>query len=379
MTRLGGGAAPGYGPVADAFVAGLAEPEASGAALSVWHEGREVVDVWAGVADARDGRPWTRDTVTVLFSCSKGLAALVLARLHAASRLDLDAPIASVWPEFAAHGKGGVSVADVLAHRAGVSAPIADLGLDDVLDSSRFAARLAAQEPLWRPGTAHAYHAITYGAIVEEIVRRATGRELHDVFAAEIAAPLDADVSLMPDAALLARVAHLTTTPAYTRRAAEAGEWLERAATLGGAFPRTLVDGDRGFNDHRVLAAGLSAAGGIGTASGLARIWAATVRETRGVRLLGDDDVARLSAVRSEGPWFFDPLPPYPRWGAGVQLASDATPWLTPASFGHTGAGGQAGFADPGLGIGFGYVSNRMDVADRVSSILQALGRVVRR
>ncbi|MDF2917316.1 MAG: class beta-lactamase-related serine hydrolase [Microbacterium sp.] len=367
---------PGFERVVEEFAEQLDSPARTGAALSIWHDGDEVVSAWGGTADHRDGRPWGEDTLEVIFSASKGLSALVLVRLHARGDVDLERPIRDVWPAFAAHGKGGLSIADVLAHRAGVSAPVDDVSLDEALDSRALAERIAAQKPLWEPGTAHAYHALTFGTIVQELVRRIDGRELHEVFADDIAGPLDADVSLMCAPEDLGRVARIVATPEWTGArtmvSEHADSWIARALTLGGAFPRALVDGDEGFNDPRVIAAGVAGAGGVGTASGLARIWSAVTTETRGVRLLDDEHGRWLSRVRSEGPWFFDPGPPYHRFGAGVQVSSAVDPWLSAASFGHAGAGGQIGIADLTLRAGVGYVTNEMRVTDRTVSTLAA-------
>lgn len=376
-----GEVAAGFEPVVAAFQAGIVEPRTTGAAMSVWRGGREVVNVWAGTADARSGSAWAADTTGVLFSCSKGLASIVIGRLAAAGRINLDAPLAALWPEFGVHGKAAISIADVLAHRAGLSAPREDLTLAEVLDSRFFASFLAAQRPLWEPGSGHSYHALTFGALVQEIVRRATGRELNEIFADEVAGPLHADVSLKPGDNELDRIAWLVTDTEWGSAVSPANpsddEWIARGSTLGSAFPRGLVRGDQGFNDHRVLRAGVAGAGGVGTASGLAKIWSATVVLTEGISLLDESTVKRLVQERSAGPWVFDPKPPYQRWGTGVQLSSAVTPWLTPGSFGHDGAGGQCGVADPHYGVGFGYVTNRMNATDRVAPVLAALARVL--
>lgn len=378
-----GEVAAGFEPVVAAFREGVDAPETTGAALSVWHDGREVVNLWAGTADARSGRPWAADTTNVLFSCSKGLASIVIARLMTAELLDLDAPLADYWPEFGSHGKDTISVADVLAHRGGLSAPREDLTHDQVLDSRWLADLLAAQRPLWEPGSGHSYHAITFGTLVQELVRRVTGRELDEVFAAEIAGPLGADVSLKAGDAQLERISRLQTDTDYDTAVSGGSpsdeEWIARGSTLGSAFPRGLVLGDAGFNDHRVLRAGVAGAGGVGTASGLARIWSATVTPTRGVSLLSAAAVSRMVHELSAGPWVFDPGPPYQRWGTGVQLSSAVTPWLSLDSFGHDGAGGQSGFADPHYRVGLGYVTNQMSRTDRVAPVVAVLGGILGR
>jgi CubicO group peptidase (beta-lactamase class C family) len=366
--------------VRDAFEAGVTHPHRSGAALSIWHQGEEVVSVWTGTADERTNRQWSEDTLNVLFSASKGLSSLVLAWLAEGGRIDFDRPISEVWPEFAAHGKGDISIGDVLAHRAGVSAFPNNLSLEQVLDGNAMALRIATQEPLWTPGTGHAYHSLTWGMIAQELVRRVAGRELFELFADEIASPLGADVTLKISSKDLPRVAHLTTSPAWagiTMPSTPEGSMVERASTMGGAFPLSLVRGDQGFNDPRVQQAGLAAAGGIGTASGVARIWSATVAPTLGIKLLSQATIDNLRRPRSEGPWVFDLGLPTQRWGAGVELTSDVARWLSEDSFGHSGAGGMCGMADPNLGIGFGYVRNRMEVTNAVDPIMDALRTIL--
>jgi CubicO group peptidase (beta-lactamase class C family) len=371
--------APGMAPVVEAFASSIGDPAAGGAALSIWHDGEEIVDVHAGTADVRTGRPWDAATRAVLFSATKGLAAIAVARLADELELDPDAPVASVWPEFAAHGKDRITITDVLAHRAGLVAPDTPMSPDDLADVRGFAERLAAQRPMWPDARAHLYHALTWGPLVSEIVRRATGQEVPDVFAREIAAPLDAAVTLRADDRALRHVAYTTVAPEAelltSQTIPQMGELAHRMLTAGGALPLTLVGDGTGLNDPRLLKAGLLSAAGTGTASGLARTWSATIRPTRGVRVLSSDAVRRLTAPRSTGPGATDTETdgPFHRWGAGVQLSSEALTWLSPSSFGHDGAGGQAGFADPAYGIGFGYVTNRMAAAPVIGPIVKAL------
>lgn len=383
-TRLASGVAgrvaPGFESIVEPFLASH-NPRHGGSSLSIWHDGTEVVNLWSGIADERDGRPWEEHTLSALFSATKGLVSLLIAGLAASGELDPEKPVRDLWPEFAEHGKGEITVADVLAHRAGVSAPVDDLTLADVLDRAGWATRIAAQEPLWTPGTAHAYHAQTFGILAEEIVLRATGRDLRELFAERIADPLGAEIALRLPREDLARVAHLTTTPIWDEALAPGPSkdevWISRALSLGGAFPPGLVEGESGFNDERVQLAGFLGAGGIGTASGLARVWSAAITPTLGIRLLDDAGIDALRRPRSEGPWAFDPGPPYHRWGAGVQLSSDITPWLSDESFGHDGAGGQLGLADTRYGVAIGYLRNRMDVIDPTPPIIAALRSIL--
>ncbi|MCC2591856.1 beta-lactamase family protein [Tessaracoccus sp. OS52] len=371
-----GWARPDLEPLVQLFLDGV--PPGTGAALSVWHRGQEALSLWTGMANPAIGEPWNENTTSVYFSSSKGLAVVGLMQLLSDGLLDLEQPIGSVWPEFSSHGKGGLSIGDVLAHRAGVSAPIEDLDKKTVLDSKKWATLIAAQEPLWEPGTTHAYHALTFGPIVEELVRRMAHTDLRTLLAERVFSPLKADVVLGPSPTDLHRRAHLSATSAWRRQRTSGSEhadaWIARSLSAGNCLPRQLVLGDDdGLNDPDVLTAGLGAVGCVGTASALARTWSATVTETLGVRLLDEDQVAAISAPRSAGAWFFDPGPPYQRFGAGVQLASDVTPWLSPRSFGHDGAGGQCGFADPEYQVGFGFIRNEMDISDPAGDLVAAL------
>ncbi|MET8992291.1 serine hydrolase domain-containing protein [Nonomuraea wenchangensis] len=380
MSEIGGTFEPPFEPVVAAFAETVTEPESGGAALSIWQDGAEVVNVWRGTADARTGRPWDERTMTVLFSSTKGLAALVVAHLAEQGRIDLDAPVARYWPEFGVHGKDTLTVGDLLAHRAGLISPDTDLSLSEALDGHGFAARLAAQQPRWTPGESHMYHAITWGPLIREVVVRATGRELPELFC-ELA---PAEVTLQATDAEVARVAHLSVSPAYEAQ----GRMLERLLTdeasrrfltTGGAFPLGFVTEDGGFNDPRVQKAGLVSGGGLGTASGLARVWSSAVTPTGGRRVLSERGLALLTRERSSGPGLMDAGGPGPfhRWAAGVQLSSEALPLLSSTSFGHDGAGGQAGFADPAHRVGFGYLTNRMRATSDVPQVVAALKAVL--
>ncbi|MGW5603836.1 serine hydrolase domain-containing protein [Streptomyces rochei] len=382
---LGGRFDESFRPVVEAFADTVAEPGSSGAALAIRHRGAEVVNVWRGVADARTGRAWDEWTPSVLFSCTKGLASLTVAWLVEQGRIDLETPVAEYWPEFGVHGKQTLTVGDLLAHRAGLHSPDEDVTLDEVLDGRAFAARLAAQQPRWTPGEAHLYHGVTWGPLVRETVLRATGLDLPEVFREMTGTASPADVTLRATDSEIARVTHLRTSPEHDAMGARMAEMFAADAgalrffTTGGAFPLGYVTEDGGLNDPRVQKAGLVSATGIGTAAALARVWSSAVTPTDGRRLLSDRGIALLTRERSGGPGAFDAndAGPFHRWGAGVQLFSDALPLLTKDSFGHDGAGGQAGFADPRHRIGFGYLTNRMEVASNVPRVVAALSDVL--
>jgi CubicO group peptidase (beta-lactamase class C family) len=377
-TAISGTVDRGFERVADAFAASFTT-DRMGAALCVYLHGQPVVDLWGGVADARQGRSWASDTVSVIFSCTKGLMSILVARLVEDGLLDYDAPVARYWPEFAAAGKAGVKVRHLLNHQAGLSAPREDLSTADILDWNGVTGRLAAQDPLWVPGSGYAYHAITHGWLAGELVRRVTGKSVSAAFREMISQPLGADAWIGLPAAEQERVAHLVVGASLAEQTsptpASDTDWLWRAMTLGKALPPTLVEPDGGFNDPRLREAEIPGAGGIASAHALARIWSATVWPTNGVRLLDPATVARATRVETSGPPVFDVPPPWPRWGMGFQLDSEARRYLTGAGFGHDGAGGQVAFAEPRLGLGFAYLTNLMEGQGdmRATSIVDTL------
>lgn len=384
---LQGTVAPGFEAVATAFERAFDGQPTMGAALAIRHHGVSVIDVWAGTTDAEASAPWREDTLSVVFSCTKGLMALLAARLVQDGHLAYDAPVTRYWPEFAASGKAGVRVQDLLSHRAGLSAPRLPLTPADILDWDTVAARLAAQEPLWEPGTGYAYHAITHGWLIGEVIRRATGADVGTVFQQLVSRPLDAAAWIGLPPAEQGRVATMLVGDSLadlTRIQAAARtpgvvDWSEQAMTLGGALPHELVGHDAGFNRPEVQAAQIPGAGGIASARALASIWSAAFRETDGVRLLDERTIAAATAVQSSGPPVWDVPGPWPAWGMGFQLDSEARRYLSPSSFGHDGAGGQVAFADSRHDIGFAFLTNRMEaIADvRGTAIVDALRRTL--
>ena len=402
--RLGinGRIAPGYEGVLDAFARNFTEHGEVGAAFALVHDGRTVVDLWGGVADAATGAPYTEDTLQLVFSSTKGATALCAHLLAQRGELDLDAPVATYWPEFARNGKRDIPVRWLLCHKAGLPYVDAPLGLDDLLDWERPVEALAAMAPVWEPGTAHGYHAVTYGWLVGEVVRRVTGRSLGTFFAEEVARPLGLELWIgLPDDQQ-GRVAPLTNRglrPARARDAAPAAAAQAHAPGMGAETPSTggaggaaadeggdlvatveallgpdslllralggstalpLV-GDGVFNDPRVRAAELPAANGVTTARSLARMYAATIGPVEGADagpLLTPEQLAVATARQTEGSDRVLVLET--TFGLGYMLSSDFSPYGSPRSFGHAGAGGSVGFADPENGLGFGYVMNRM-------------------
>ena len=193
LLSVDGHVAPGFEGVRQAFEDNFRVRGDVGASVAVYLEGAPVVDLWGGLADPARGRPWERDTTTLVYSATKGGTAVLVHALAEAGVLDLDAPVADHWPEFAAGGKAAVTVRMLLTHQAGLPVPPPGLTREDLFAGGPVAAALAAQEPLWEPGTAHGYHALTFGWLLGELVARATGRSLGTEFAERIAAPLGLD------------------------------------------------------------------------------------------------------------------------------------------------------------------------------------------
>ena len=375
--RIGGFADAGYGAVADAFTRAFDGRDGMGAALSIHVDGRNVVDLWGGQATAVAS--WEESTASVIFSCTKGLLAILVAQCVEQGRIDFDDLVADHWPEYARHGKEGTRVRHLLAHRAGVPAFRGALVPADLLDFDRVVAAIEDEEPFWRPGTAYSYHPITYGWLVGEVLRRATGLPIDQLFQQAIAGPLGVDAWIgIPDE-VNGRVADMSvgqTLAELTRLIVDDQEnpWPARAMTLGGALPPALVGAGTGFNDSAIRRAIVPGAGGIATARALSAIWSATATETAGHRLIGDAVRVSATRVQSAGEPLFGAPAPWPAWGMGFQLDSDARRYLTPQGFGHDGAGGQVAFADPEAKVGFAFLTNLMEAGDdRATAIVDAL------
>lgn len=382
---MNGTVAEGFEPVRDAFVRNFEALGDRGAAIAVYREGRKVVDLWAGtknVDGAADSEPWRRGTAQIVRSATKGVAAAVPLLLAQRGQLDLDAPVAAYWPEFKAYGKERVLVRHVLNHRAGL--PVLDRPLtpQEALDPRRGPEAVAAQAPVWEPGTDHGYHALTYGWLLDELVRRVTGRGTGEWIAAEIAGPLGAELWLgLPEAEAYrtGRVDRVETPePTHALRARP-----KRSVTEAYADPDSLTNRAFGAitpfpdqNDPAYRASALPATNGIATADGLARFYAALIGEVDGVRLFTPETVELARAEESAGPDRV--LVISTRFGLGYMLHGSASPFLGPGSFGHPGRGGALGFADPETGIAFGYVTNGLRKTVTADPRAQALVRAVR-
>ncbi|WP_189295337.1 serine hydrolase domain-containing protein [Streptomyces cinerochromogenes] len=381
--NVNGTVAEGFEPVGEAFAANFAQLGERGAAVAVYRDGHRVVDLWAGTKDVDGTAPWEPGTAQVVRSATKGVAAAALLLLHQRGELDLDAPVGTYWPEYKAAGKEHTRVRDLLAHRAGV--PVLDRPLTpaEAADPDRGAAAVAAQAPVWQPGTDHGYHAQTYSWLTGELLRRVTGRPAGDWIADEIARPAGADLWLGLPASEHARVGRVGPVDApetagglKTRpKRAVAEAYADPASLTRRAFAAITPLPDE--NDPAYRAAALPASNGIATADGLARFYASLIGEVDGgTRLFTPETMELARGERSAGPDRV--LVVGTRFGLGYMLHGAASPLLSPASFGHPGRGGALGFADPEAGIAFGYVTNGFRGSVTADPRAQALVRAVR-
>ncbi|MFJ8753496.1 serine hydrolase domain-containing protein [Streptomyces sp. NPDC102441] len=379
-----GTVAPGFEAVRDAFVRNFEQRGERGAAVALYRHGRKVVDLWAGTRDVDGTEPWAVDTVQVVRSAGKGVAAAVPLLLHQRGQVDLDAPVGTYWPEFKANGKERVLVRHLLAHRAGLAALDRPLTPREAADGATGPQAVAAQEPQWEPGTDHGYHAQTYSWLVGELVRRVTGRTIGRWIAEEIARPLGLDFwfGLPADEAhRIGRIGPLEPPPAESSGALRmrpkrsvVDAYRDPASLTRRAFGAIDPFPDENAPDY--LAAELPASNGVATARGLARCYAAMIGEVDGQRLFAPATLTLARTEESTGPDRV--LVVNTRFGLGYMLHGPAAPLLAPGSFGHPGRGGSLGFADPESGIALGYVTNGLQKGVTADPRAQALVRAVR-
>ncbi|MDA8276199.1 MAG: serine hydrolase [Actinomycetota bacterium] len=376
---ISGFAAVGFGPVADAFAANFVRGGDVGAAVTVYRSGRPVVDLWAGVADQGEGRQWAEDTVVTVFSCSKGVLAVLANLAIERGLLDPDRPVAAYWPEFAAAGKEAVTVRQVLSHQAGLPHVEGTFTVEQVLAWEPVVDALAAEAPQWPPGTRHGYHVRSFGWLVGELLRRVTGLPPDRLLAAWLAGPLGLDFWYGVPEAELARCARLVPPdPTGVDLAEVLGPGSLALEVLTG--PSDLFHYDEMWNTTQLRRAVIPSSGGVGDARSLARLYAACVGDVEGAaRVLSPGTVAAATEPQVSGKDAI--LGVHSAWGLGFAVMPFLPGAAGPASFGHGGAGGSAAFADPEAGIGFAYVMNRMrmDTDDRraedlVAAVYAALG-----
>ncbi len=360
---IGGSVAPGYEPVASAFRRNFIERGEVGASLCATVHGETMVDLWGGLADPKTGLPWTRDTICVVFSCTKAATALCAHMLAEQGRLDLHAPVSTLWPEFAQRGKQDTTAAMMLTHTSPVPhlrEPIAPGGY---ADWDYMVGRVAAEPAWWQPGTRQGYHGVTFAWTVGTMVRLAAGEPLGAYFARRVAGPLGLDFHIGLPEAEEHRVA-----PIIASDPAEANlQSRFLASVMGdpGSLPHLFLtnNGRADFNARAIHAAEIGSANGISNARGLAGLYAPLAQSGGGLlRPQTVLDMGRVCAATLDDATLRQPM----RFGLGFMARIDnrATGGdsllIGEQAFGHVGMGGSVGFADQQAGLSFGYTMNRM-------------------
>ena len=352
---------PRFTAVQAAFAANFAERGEVGAAVALSVGGRMVVDLWGGWADRARTAPWRRDTLVNVFSVGKAFSAACALLLVQRGQVDLDTPVVRWWPEFAAAGKSQITLRHILAHQAGLPALRAPLEDGAMLDWARMVQALEAQPPWWEPGAAHGYHVNTYGYLVGEVVRRASGLSLGTLLRQEIAGPLGADMHIGLPASEHGRVAEFLWPEGGLTTAAE-GPFGEDDLMRRNAYSNPPgVSGSGWVNSPAWRSAEIPSTNGHGTARAVAEIYRAlSVKTPEGQGpILAPAIVAAAITEQSHGPDRV--LGRTSRFGLGFQLTQAERPLGPNANpFGHFGAGGSLGFYDPDAEVAFGYVGNHM-------------------
>ena len=354
-----------FSAVRDAFAGNFEAGREVGAAVALVVDGETVVDLWAGHADEARTRPWQRDTIVNVYSSTKGIVATCAHRLVDQERIDLDAPVAEYWPEFAQAGKESIPVRYLLSHTAGLPAISKPMPMGSIFQWETMTAALAEQEPWWEPGAKHGYHTASYGWLVGEVIRRVSGKSVGAYFRDEIAGPLGLDF-------------HIGLAEEHDARTADVGSfpmpevddndpvvqiWRDpNSMQYKSIFnpPDAMVPGLANSRSWR--AAEIPAANGHSDARSLARLYGALARggELDGVRVLSPAAIDRAIEEQAIGVDAILLIPM--RWGLGFGLTHPARPLgPNPRAFGHAGMGGSIGWADPDAKVGFGYVMNRLD------------------
>lgn len=386
--QVHGGVAEGFEEVREEFERNFRERGEIGAAVAAYWHGRQVVDLWGGRRRPEADEPWTAETMVVVMSCTKGMAAMTLALAHSRGWLDYDAPVARYWPDFAQNGKEAITVRQLLAHEAGLVLLDEAFPIERLRDLDDVARLLARQKPAWAPGSRHGYHAMTIGFYMQELIRRVDPRHrtLGRFFQQEIAEPLRLEFYIgLPSwipAGRLARVLPLSPARALAALRTTPNHIISKVLWPWSMLRRSLaIPTGADFNRRRCLEYELPAGNGVGTARAIARAYSALVEGEMGVapgtlELLTQP--VRPAQPRDEilgVPTYFSLG--FLRPGPSVQFGSSER------AFGGPGAGGSFGFADPDAHLGYAYVMNKLDFYlmddPREKALRDALYRAIRR
>jgi CubicO group peptidase (beta-lactamase class C family) len=369
-----GSTAPGFEPVAEEFGQLLARELDARGQFCAYLGGQRVVDLWGGDDVAADD-------LQGVFSSTKGVSGICIALLVQRGALDLDAPVSRYWPEFAGGGKGDVTVRLALSHQAGLPGVEPQLTMEEVIDHDAMAARLAAQVPHWRPGKAHGYHGLTIGPIMDELVRRIEGVPIAEFFRQEVGDPRGIDFYIRTPPDVDPRVRMLlpaSPTPEQAEQQRQAGGPAQPDSLTGMTFNAArFAWGEPMPNIRAVRASGQAAAAGVGSARGLARLYAMCTSEVDGFPpLLTDATVAQVTQIQTIGEDLVLRAPT--RYGIVFQKADERNPYGSHQAFGHDGAGGSIAIADPWHGIAYAWIPRRMSFPGGGDSRGLELARILR-
>jgi CubicO group peptidase (beta-lactamase class C family) len=370
---IGGHVSPGFERVREAFAENFDHRHELGGACCAYHRGVKVVDLWGGIRNKQTGEPWEPNTMVIVHSATKGLAAMTMAVAHSRGWLDYEERVCAYWPEFAQQGKERITVRQLLAHQAGLFAIDEPVDRSVIADLDRLAVVLARQKPAWEPGTRQAYHALTLGFYEGELLRRVDPkhRSLGQFFQDEIVSPLGEDVYIrLPEDIPNSRLATIAPPGRFemifgfplrfTLEAMNRRSNIHRALVIN---PGTAVY----LDPHRIYARNLEvpSGNGVGTARGIAHAYSVFATDGRAIGLRKETlDLLVAPAIPPTHGFYDECLK-----GEGVQFSlgfmkpSPVWPFGSASSFGSPGAGGSLGFADPIAGIGYAYVTSQMGTA----------------
>jgi len=370
--EIRGTVSAGFEDVQHAFAENFSRRKELGAACCIYRHREKVVDLWGGIRDKTTSEPWEEDTMVIVHSTTKGLAAMTLALAHSRGWLDYEERVCTYWPEFAQRGKQTITVRQLLAHQAGLFAFDEPVDRDIVADLDRLARVMARQTPAWKPGTRQAYHAISLGFYEGELLRRidpqhrSLGRFFHD----EIASPLGLDLYIrLPEEIQNSRLATIESPTAL-----EMLLGFPIRLTLAAFYPRSNIyralitnpGSAISLDEKHVYARNLEvpSGGGVGTARAIARAYSAFATGGRDLQLRPETlRLLTAPAISAEHGFYDECMKGEMRFSLGFCKPGPTSPFGHPGSFGHPGAGGSFGFADPETGVGYAYVTNRMGTA----------------
>lgn len=368
-TIIGGQVGLGFEAVRETFAANFTRRGELGGACCVYRAGRKIVDVWGGIRNRQTGEPWEQDTMVIVYSASKGLAAMTVAVAHSRGWLDYEARVARYWPEFAQHGKEAITVRQLLAHQAGLFAFDEPVDRSVIADPDRLAAVLARQKPAWPPGARQAYHGLTLGFYQGELMRRVDPqhRTLGQFFQDEIATPLGLDVYIrLPEEIPDSRLATISRPKPIDMLLGFPLRFTVEAMNPHSKIVRALRGSDFPHDERRVYVRNFEvpSGGAVGTARAIAHAYGvfATGGHELGLRQETLDLLAAPARPAARG--FYDEcLKGEVQFSLGFMKPSALWPFGSAASFGSPGSGGSLGFADPVAQIGYAYVTSQMGTA----------------